>query len=501
MAARDEHRWALAQDGFLVAPGGSLKVAFHVAGLVVGFATVGAWLYFCSAYSGRSLHRDPRYRRAAVAVFLAVTAVKVTNPVHHLYFSTTWASEPFRYLVVHNHVLHWTTTRLAYALAAVGYFMLLELFDQTSLDTRPLAGVAGLTALPVAFNVAGYVSPRLVDVSYEPVGVAAFAVGVLYVFTERFQAVRLTGDVDDPVVFVDEDCNVKDVNERARDLFPELEGANGRALGAVAPRLEAALGEDETVLDLDVGGETRYYLATANPFTVGRTEVGRILLFSAVTRGERHRRELERQNERLEQLASVVSHDLRNPLNVAEGRLELARQQRDSEHLEAVATALDRMEALIEDVLALARQGETIGETEPVSLRAVAEESWETVATPDAALTVADDLRFEADRDRTVQLFENLFRNSVEHAGSDAAVTVGVLGDARGFYVADDGPGIPDSDRDAVFEPGHTSAEDGTGFGLAIVKSIADAHDWAVRVTDSESGGARFEVTGVQRVE
>ncbi|TKX76264.1 sensor histidine kinase, partial [Halorubrum sp. SD626R] len=66
-----------------------------------------------------------------------------------------------------------------------------------------------------------------------------------------------------------------------------------------------------------------------------------------------------------------------------------------------------------------------------------------------------------------------------------------------GFYVADDGDGIDPADRDSVFEPGHTTAEGGTGFGLAIVDRIAQAHGWEVTLTESRTGGARFEFDGV----
>jgi signal transduction histidine kinase len=525
--------WAAAQVGFLLAPGTDLKVAFHVVGLVVGFSTIGAWLYFCSAYSGRTMHRDPRYRKAAVGAFLAVVLVKVTNPLHHAYFSTSFATTPFPHVVVHSHGVHWVVTGLSYALAAVGYFMLLELFDRTSLDTRPLTGLAALTALPVAFNVAGYASPRLVDLTYEPIGVAAFAVGVLYVFAERFRTVRLTDGVNDPVVFVDEDGRLKDNNAKAAALFPELDrDVTGAPLADVLPRVAAAR-DDETVLELDarkttgsssptqqnaersadVDGDNRYFLVAANPFTVGRTTLGEMLLFSDVTRSERHRRELERQNERLGQFASVISHDLRNPLNVAKGHAEMARERRDSEHLAAVANAHERMGALIENVLELARHGETIGETETCALRELADEGWRTVETDGARLDVAADVGLEADHDRALQLFENLFRNAVEHgstsprsqtpgdavehAGEGVTVRVGALDDS-GFFVEDDGPGIPAEERDQIFEPGHTTAADGTGFGLAIVRGIAGAHGWQTSATESASGGARFEFTGVE---
>ena len=266
--------------------------------------------------------------------------------------------------------------------------------------------------------------------------------------------------------------------------------------------------------------------------------------------------ELRRQNERLDEFTSVVSHDLRSPLSVARGRLELYRESGDEEDLAAAAAAIDRIETRLEALLSLARQGRTVGDRSEVAVADAAEAAWENVdahvpITIDAGSTV------RADRTRLVQLLENLFRNAVEHgstnpasptrqdavehgytspasharqdAGSEnasepsvatapedavehgsmgdgpptrqdagghdsSAVTIAVGDTDEGFYVADDGPGIPPDDRENVFELGHTTREDGTGFGLAIVETIAEAHGWTVTAGESASGGARFEV-------
>ena len=205
---------------------------------------------------------------------------------------------------------------------------------------------------------------------------------------------------------------------------------------------------------------------------------------------------LEQQNERLEQFTSFVSHDLRNPLNVAQLQLELAARECDSEHLEAVSSSHDRMEALIDDLLVFTRSDQTVESTEPMSLASVAEASWANVDTADATLVVETDTWIEADRGRLQQLFENLYRNAVEHAGHDVTITVG--GTETGFFVADDGPGIPAEGREQVFESGYSTNQSGTGLGLAIVAEIVDAHGWAVRATESEDGGARIEVTGIE---
>jgi PAS domain S-box-containing protein len=215
-----------------------------------------------------------------------------------------------------------------------------------------------------------------------------------------------------------------------------------------------------------------------------------------ITEQKAREEELMRQNDRLSKFSSVVSHDLRNPLQVAKGRFGLLEEEVESEHLEALGRALDRMESLIDDLLALAREGDAALELEPVDVATVADAAWGTVETGDAELTLATDRRIEADADQLQQLFENLFGNAIEHARADASVTVGDLPD--GFFVADDGPGIPEGEREAVFEPGYSTSTDGTGFGLNIVANIAESHGWEISVTGSDAGGARFEITGVE---
>jgi len=205
--------------------------------------------------------------------------------------------------------------------------------------------------------------------------------------------------------------------------------------------------------------------------------------------------ELRRQNERLDEFASIVSHDLRNPLTVASASVDMARAENDSEHLARAETAIDRMEALIDDLLTWAREGERASDLTAVSLREVVESCWAAVDTRAAELVVETDAVVRADESRLQQLFENLVRNSVEHAGSSVTVTVGKLED--GFYVEDDGPGVPPEQREKVFEAGYSTADDGTGFGLSIVQQICAAHGWDVRLIDGTDGGARFEVTGV----
>jgi PAS domain S-box-containing protein len=212
-----------------------------------------------------------------------------------------------------------------------------------------------------------------------------------------------------------------------------------------------------------------------------------------VTERRERERQLERQTERLDQFADILAHDIRNPLSVAQGYTEVAREEDDAPELDRVADALDRIDALVDDVLALSKQGRRIGETERVDLETIVRESWSGIDAEGATLRVEGDLgSVETDRSRFRELLSNLYRISVEHA--DGAVTVTVARTPEGFSVADDGPGIPAEEREQVFDHGYSTREAGTGYGLSIVRQIVEAHGWTVDVTESDEGGARFEI-------
>lgn len=199
----------------------------------------------------------------------------------------------------------------------------------------------------------------------------------------------------------------------------------------------------------------------------------------------------------LEEVASILSHDLQSPLAIASGNLELVREESDAEQLATIAAALDRLEAMLDDVVTLARTGERVDPSETVTLDAIAETAWAMVETGAADLTVEDSATFRADRSRLQQVFENLFSNAVNHAGPTVSITVGLLDDTGGIYVEDDGPGVPQDRRDEVFEFGYSSTHQQRGFGLAIVRRIVEAHGWTIRVTEGASGGARFEIARI----
>jgi PAS domain S-box-containing protein len=213
---------------------------------------------------------------------------------------------------------------------------------------------------------------------------------------------------------------------------------------------------------------------------------------------DRHQREraLQRENERLELLTQMISHDLRNPLNVVLGHLEMEQQKNDSDHLTSMKSALDRAFDILDETLVFAKQGGEIEQVESIRLDAIIKNCWENVKTKDAELSIESDCEIVADPDRLKHLLENLIRNAVEHTNGDVTISVGSIQD--GFYIADSGSGIPESDGEQIFDMGYTTADDGTGYGLTIVEEIVEAHEWSLEVSEADNGGARFEITDVE---
>ena len=234
----------------------------------------------------------------------------------------------------------------------------------------------------------------------------------------------------------------------------------------------------------------------------------------------------ERQRAELERLASMLSHDVRNPLAVAEGWIYLLGRDgaANPDAVAGIDDALGRIRTIIEDAVTLLRAGVQAADTESCSLTTGAHEAWGTVETTGARLLVESETVLDANRGLLRTVLENLFRNSVEHGstsphsqaredsvehGSTSSqappddsveydpptvrVRVGALASDEGFFVADDGAGIPPDLREDAFDFGFSTGE-GSGLGLAIVDHIASLYDWSVGLGESVDGGARVEI-------
>ncbi|QCC52672.1 histidine kinase N-terminal 7TM domain-containing protein [Halapricum salinum] len=408
-----------------------------------------------------------------------------------------------------------------------------------------VASVAGLSPFPnTALGPLSFVGLGVISglVLYDDTFLALLPIERVYgLFGDRFEDLgpiardAVIEEMGSGVVVLDANNRIVDLNPVARRM---LGATDDRIVGE---RIDSILdqdvfeAEDLPFLGPDIregrfdgvwvqspDGERRCYdIVISNLDGRGDDVSGRVAIIHDVTEKQRQQQRLEaqtlklkRQNENLEEFATIVSHDLRNPLTVATGHVEYAYETGETARLEAAMRAHDRIEHIISDVLQLARQGRTVDETEPVSITEAATAAWESVETAGASLDldVSEDVTVEADASRLQQVFENLFRNAIEHANAaqgsgvspdtvadggpadSSTVTVRLGLTADGFFVEDDGPGIPEDERESVFVEGYTTDESGTGLGLAIVSMIVDAHGWDIALAESDSGGARFEI-------
>ncbi len=501
--------WSLTLVGVVVAPTGVRPTLFLLA-WVFQWGGLVSWFLFLSEYAGASRWRDHRVQ-AAVGVTLSAAVVAIaTTRSHELVFADLRVT-PAGHVAFERGVGYAVLSVPATVLLAGILWLLARLALRSRRESRRQSSLLAVAvAVPVGLWLlrlsgvfgAGWLSYLAVGNAVQ-MGVVAAGLydGRLLRLTPVTRATVLSA-LPDPILVVD-DGRVVDYNEATREVFPAVE--TGRRLAAVAP----ALVDDESVpvpaglvdrVEQSVDGEPRSLVVSHT--TVGDTAA--VVALRDVTAAESYAADLERQTEQLDRFASVVSHDLRNPISVVQAHVEVAQAETDDEEVASFLAnaeeATRRMTEIIDDALTLADEGEVVDETEPVAVGEIAQQSWGTVDTRGATLRTPTDRVVAADPGRLRSAFENLFRNAVEHGREEpAALTVTVETTPSGFAVADDGTGI-DADGDTVFNEGYSTADSGTGLGLSIVRSVARAHGGDVRLADGD-GGARFEFTGFRIVE
>jgi PAS domain S-box-containing protein len=506
--------WAVA-DGLRIAAPTEAQVLFWNRITYVGVVSIPPTAVgFVAAYTGRERWLEPARFGPIVAASLVALAAVFTNQWHGLWRAaeTVIPGGTPPVLVEELGALHvaWSVYVLLCVMPLITVFLLREYRTAESRIFRRqsaliLVGLAipGVTAVLYVADVTA--------VDWTPIGNVAFGAALTLAIT-RYRALDIVPiarrtvieSINTGVLVLDSDGRIVDLNPRAAELIDEPRGGliGERAADlfsgyeAVREAIRNCVDGSRTVaIDGETG--TRHYRANFSPVRdAGEHGLGRVVIFNDITEQVKRREELvertealERKNEQLDRFASVVSHDLRNPLNVAASRLELARADGDGEHLAAVADAHDRIDRMIDELLTLARAEQDPDGVEPVRLGAVADRAWESVATDGATLDLGDELgTVDGNPDLVLELFENLYRNAIEHNDGPVTVTVGrVDRPGAGFSVADDGDGIDAGSPERVFEHGFTTDGGGTGFGRSIVEQNSPSASPATAAPGSTS--------------
>lgn len=524
--------WGASGVLLLLAPSLRAMSAVYAVGLVFGFSTVLAWLWFCSAYAGRAYHYDRRIQAAAAVVFVLVSSIKLTNPFHNLYFVPGTAAEPFVHFAPEVGTFYWSVTALAYAGSAVGLYMLFELYFAARVDSVKIGLLTVIIALPVV--------PKLLAVGhegsllllfYEPVGAAVFAIGVVTVAREGFLSVRRPGQrqlaerLTDPVLIVDRSGRLVEYNERALALFPKLSEAVGELLAETVPSLAEA--EQSDRIELVQDGRKRYYLFSQSAITLESKPVGRAIVLSDVTDLEKQRTHLEQQTAHLENLTEAMAHELRNPLTIVQGNLQLLGEtvgrgneprvrddgvsdapgdgtvaesasgavpdesEADRDAVEDAMEGIERIETVVDDLISIMEYGTPLTDTDPHSIESIVADARERF-DGDVDLSGDCERRIVADRARCTELFRHLFRLHAERGASTVAVVL--FND--GFAVESDGEGFVTADHEKLFKYGAETGED-VRIILANAWTLSNLHGWCIEA-DPNADGPRIVVSGVE---
>lgn len=322
----------------------------------------------------------------------------------------------------------------------------------------------------------------LVPPYFDPTPIGWTLSGILFAISiKRYQFLQLSpaarnqvlNEITDIVIILNPEGAIADANQTALEFLTLSVGMDKADFNRQNPELTPVIdGQKTTPIELQYDDQKRIFDRQSSVLKYGHGAEGQIIVLRDITELDKKERELQEKNQRLDEFVNEVSHDLRSPLTVASGHLELARiEDNATEHLNEVDSALQRMDQLISDILAKAR-GNQDPNYEELSLIESAHTAWGNVDTATASLEIEVDRTLKADPGQLLQLLENLFGNSAEHGGTNVSVRVGSTN--TGFFIADDGPGIPENKRKQVFEREVTYSDTGTGYGLAIVKDIID---------------------------
>jgi signal transduction histidine kinase len=496
-------------------------MAFGMWMLRVGYWAMGfGFALFTLHITGYYGQLTKRVLSVVYGVYLSLIALSATSPLHNLIILDYGINhEPFTYLYSIPSKAFPVVLGLGYlANFAIAVTLTTKLLTSSRVSRRQfLVPTASILASSVLFTIEYLIYEPAVGVGPIGLGPVLLLGGLTYIaFQEDLTKLNpisrkdVVSSITQPIIITNSNCKVVDYNDAAESIFPQLEGNLGASIESISPdlidsRTDSAKGltfvsEYTTTAP---NGEYREYQVSTEDVYKGGEYYGKTLVLSDITKIKINSQNLEQQTDQLEDLTSFVSHDLRNPIASSQQFLDMVegKNAQEQQYINNATESLDRMNTMIEELLTLTRKGQAIEERETVYLKDIVEYAWKISDTQEVILNTEsiEGATLYANKNRLYTLFENLFRNIADHGGENTSATVGLLSNQNGFYVSDNGTGLPD-DID-IFEKGSSTSENGTGLGLAIANQITEAHGWEIKATESKSGGAQFIIRHVKSLQ
>ncbi|MCL9817679.1 histidine kinase N-terminal 7TM domain-containing protein [Natronocalculus amylovorans] len=458
----------------------------HIGSLI----TPPAWLIFALAYTGRESWLTKKTIAAISFIPFALLVSIPTNP-YQLAFTDVYIefNVAQAVLVTENGPLYLMHLTYSYIIIFIGVILLLIYAVRSPSIVRRQAILLTVGAVvPTVINIIHLLNvPPLgsaVQINLTPISLA-FSSVFFGIAIFRYRALDLRpiasevviSQMGDGVIVIDQNETVVEINPAAKRLFGVDDVAIGSDIQTIIdayPKLRAATEEDPHLISVANDTGMKLLQLTRSSLSIDTVTVGWVILCRDVTVQEEQRRELAAQNEQLDAFASSISHDLQTPLSVISGYATLAEETGDPTHFETIRKTVTEIETFRDELLALAKQGQTVTDPTPVQLADVVAEAADRIATDSLTIVNHADAVVLADRLRLQQVIDNLLRNARDHSTGPVIVTVRTT--ATGFVVEDDGPGVPESIRESLFDVGVTTHSGGSGFGLGIVRRIVEAH-------------------------
>jgi PAS domain S-box-containing protein len=500
----------------LIAPG-MLGVSW-LAAVLVAFSG----MYVAVEYTGRKWLKRPAIL-AGIGGYLCLEALLIgLNPRNLFYTQVPTVVQTGT--PVYEFGVWWTVHLIVtFAAAAAMLGMFLESYLSGSGVYRQqaravLAGVA-ISYIAVIIEVAGL--EPYPDLLYNATMAGDMVLSVTFLWALFYaDFLKLTPiarktlleHIEDPIVVLEDENRLVYFNQAAEDLFgigsqsagvpvDDLSEVNGNE----SPDSFANIANGETEITLTPDGEERYFSLSASP--VGDSQRGRVFIFRETTKEREYRLRIEAQRDNLETLNGVLRHDIRNDLQVIRGYADLLGEKSETrdeqQYIHTIKKSADHAIELTQTARELSDAMLSANvEQGRVDLQLVLEDEVKEVQSsyPDATLKFGTSIPTVTliANEMISSVFRNLLKNAIQHNDKDTAeVTISITeyDDTVTVNIADNGPGVPDGQKETVFGKGEQGLDSsGTGMGLYLVDTLVSAHNGEVWIDDNEPEGAIFSV-------
>lgn len=494
--------------------------------LFIPLTSVGFFV-FAATYTNSNRFLTRRVLAVAVSVPVLTGAVVLTQVfgLHSLLYSslgTRTANTLGRTLVLPNsdigpwfivHSVH------SYTLVFIGALLLIRsAIDSWSVYRGQAIVVLVAVTAPISMNVLRL--SGLTEIDYTPFGFGITAIAIAwglfrYELLDLVPVARDTviEEMRDAVIVLDPEGRIADANEAARPILGNPDDTIGMDAASVLPfdpvphLVDPDGGWQELTLDHD-GQSVHYRLESTRIRDRRGKQTGTLLVLQDITEIKHREQQLRETSEELEILNRVVRHDIQNDMNVVAGHAQILEESIDDEtasaHVEPIRRNSEHAIELTETVRDLLKSvtGDADLDLEAIDIRwTVEEEVKKARQTHDEAtfsLDTTDEQVFVYANSMLSSVFKNLFSNAVRHSDVDepqVTVAMAVEDDHVRVTVADDGPGVPDDQKETVFGRGEKGLDSpGTGIGLYLVDTLVSRYGGEVWIEDNEPRGAAFVV-------